>query len=121
MPTLHAIIRTDLCEETIVETYAKAEDAAAFIERQPDGAPFRIAVLTEAVEPTREDLETVLRAVVERDDLALIENSNIRLVEDDGRFGLMLRGDLCWEHRSFADVVAHAAAMVRMDAAEREG
>lgn len=51
MPTLHAIIRTDLCEETIVETYAKAEDAAAFMDRQPDGAPFRIAVLGEQVEP----------------------------------------------------------------------
>ncbi len=51
MPTLHAIIRTDLCEEIIVETYAKAEDAQLFIERQPDGAPFRIAVLGEQVEP----------------------------------------------------------------------
>lgn len=53
MPTLHAIIRTDLCEETIVETYTKAEDAAAFMDRQPDGAPFRIAALAEAVEPTK--------------------------------------------------------------------
>ena len=47
---LYAIVRTDLCEPDIVRTYATAEEAQLFMERQDDDGtptPFRIAVLSE--------------------------------------------------------------------------
>lgn len=46
MLTLHCIVRTDLGEDVIVETYPTAEGARLFMERQ-EGGPFRVAVLAE--------------------------------------------------------------------------
>lgn len=46
MLALYAIVRTDLGEEVIVETYPTAEGARLFMERQ-EGGPFRVAVLGE--------------------------------------------------------------------------
>lgn len=46
MLALYAIVRTDLGEEVIVETYPTAEGARLFMDRQ-EGGPFRVAVLGE--------------------------------------------------------------------------